>query len=242
MTTDPKVLAFLRDLYRIPELCAQLDVTITRTDVMRRPGSDYVRGGGDEQPLLLNDHASECRRNLVRTLRYAAARVPYAPRALTPAQAATAILDDMPNWIGRPWVTTWIADVSRVITAAWGACDAPAPRAFAGLCSECGATVSGPQHLRILKCRCGAEYDATARREWMAQNALGYIGTPTELARTLPAFHGVTIAADRIRKWIERGKLTGIPCEDDGQTRYRIGDVLDLHRAQQARRRPTVAA
>ncbi|WP_280246435.1 hypothetical protein [Nocardia abscessus] len=223
-----------RDLERIEELFEQLDVTITRTDVTRRPSADGVRGGGDEQPMLHNDRASERRRALHRELQYAAAHPPYALRARTPYSAASKILDDL-EWTSRgPRAREWIERLSAVITRAWGCVDTAPVREFAGLCDHCGASVSGPSYLRVLTCpQCKAEHPAALMRQLMREAADECTGTAAELARLLPHFDGAPVKAATIRKWHERGRLMG--CVTPRGITFRIGDVRRLHRAQQQR-------
>ncbi|WP_280273386.1 hypothetical protein [Nocardia wallacei] len=232
--------ALVRDLRRIPELFAQLDVTITRTDITR-PRGEGTPGSGHDRPLILNDYASDRRHDLLRTLRYAAAVVPYAPRALSPKDAALDILEDLPRASRGPGAEKWVRGLLGAITKAWGAVDAPASVEIAGYCEGCGTTVAGPSYLRVLKCRrCGTEHQARLYREWMREAADEYTGTAAELARLLPHFEGAPVKAATIRKWHERGKLIG--CVEQRGTTFRVGDVLALHRAQRAKLRPVPRA
>ncbi len=225
--------ALVRDLRRIPELFAQLDVTITRTDITR-PRSEGTPGSGHDRPLILNDYASERRRLLLRTLRYAAAPVPYAPRALAPRDAALAILRNLPAMSRAPGAEQWIRGLLGAITKTWGAIDVPASVSIAGYCEGCGATIAGPAHLQVFSCRrCGAQHKAALNRQWMREAADEYTGTAAELARMLPHFAGAPVKATTIRKWHERGKLIG--CIEQRGTTFRVGDVLALHRARRIR-------
>jgi len=226
---------FVRDLRRIPELFAQLDVTITKTDVTR-PRGEGSPGSGHDRPLILNDRASEQRRTLLRTLRYAAAPVPYAPRALPPSQAALVILEQLPHNRGSG-NAFWMRSILREITKAWGVVDVPAGLRFSGYCFDCGAPVSAPGHLRTVACRgCGRGHEAAEYRAWMWQEAQEVSGTAAELARLLPHFNGTPLKAATIRKWYERGRLAGR--DEDSGIVFQLGDVLELHRAQNLRLRP----
>ncbi|MFI5778683.1 hypothetical protein [Nocardia sp. NPDC051570] len=234
--SDALLSAFARDLRRIPELFDQLDVTITKTDVTipRREGS---AGSGHDRPLILNDRASEQRRALLRALRYAATPVPYAPRALTPRNAALAILEQLPHINRGTGAEFWVRSVMREITKAWGAVDAPAGLRFSGYCFDCGAPVSAPEHLRTVPCRvCGREHEAAEYRAWMWQEAQQVSGTAAEVARLLPHFDSAPIKESTISKWHQSGKLAGHT--EAGVTVFRLGDVLALHRARGVRSRP----
>ncbi|WP_416565066.1 hypothetical protein [Nocardia testacea] len=218
----------------------QLDVTITRTDVTRRPSADGVRGGGDESPLIINDRASERRRALLRALRLAAAQPPYAPRALSPHDAALAILTNL-SWTSRVLgAEEWMRELCEAITRAWGCVDAAPEVEFAGLCENCGRSVAGPGYLRVLKCRhCGEDHRAELYKGWMREAVEECTGTAAELAQMLPHFEGAPVKAATIRKWHERGKLIG--CVTERGTTFRIGDVLALHRRQRTRLLPLLS-
>ncbi|RJO69788.1 hypothetical protein D5S18_28215 [Nocardia panacis] len=235
---DALFATFVRDLRRIPELFEQLNVTITKTDVTR-PRGDGSPGSGHDRPLILNDRASEQRRSLLRTLRHAAAPVPYAPRPLRPGAAALAILDQLPHTSRGHGAEFWIRSILREITKAWGVVDAPASLAFSGYCFDCGAPVSAPGHLRAVSCRaCGGEHQAAEHRAWMWQEAQQVSGTAAELARLLPHFDNSPVKAATIRKWHERGKLSG--CIEKRGTVFRLGDVLALHRVRATPLRSTL--
>ncbi|MGV9668658.1 hypothetical protein [Nocardia niigatensis] len=229
-----KLLSLLvRDLRRVPELFAQLDVTITRTDAIGPRGR---RAPGSERPLIMNDRASEARRELLRTLRHAAAPVPFAPTALTDRDAALAILDRLPALAVSASGEAWARDLLAVFTRAWGAVDTPAARRFAGQCVECGSAVTAPEGVRIVDCpRCGSEHDSGQHRGWMWQEAQQHTGTAAELARMLPHFAGAGVQAATIRKWHQRGKLIG--CVEEWGTVFRVGDVLALHQGRRSTHR-----
>lgn len=178
---------------------------------------------------------------LLRTLRAAAAPVPYGPRALTPGAAALAILEQLPHTSRGPGAEFWIRSVLREIAKAWGVVDVPAGLAFSGYCLDCGASVSAPGHLRAVECRsCGGELQAAEHRAWMWQEAQQVTGTAVELDRLLPHILATPVKVANIRKWHERGKLTG--CAEERGTTFRLGDVLALHAAAQVRTRPRMAA
>ncbi|MBH0778808.1 hypothetical protein [Nocardia bovistercoris] len=238
MAVSPEVVALIRDLRRVPELFAQLDVTITRTDVTVRPGGGGGHGSGHDRPLILNDRASEARRRLLLVLRRAATLAPYAPTALSARDAATRVLHEvLPATLGQPWCREWVKTLSRALTAAWGAVDLPSERTFAGRCQECGTPVTTSGRLGVVECpECGSDHDARQHRDWMVEAAHDRTGTAVELARLLPEFEGAHVRADTIRKWHQRGLLFG--CLEERGTTFRIGDVLALHRA----RRPVTRA
>lgn len=235
----PDMLAALRrDLTRTGEIMQQLDVTITRTDAIG-PRGDGVTGGGHDQPLPINDRASEARRRLILQLRHTAAVPPWSPRALTPHGAALAILQRVPLTGPVPaWVHGEVRALLDAYTAAWGAIDRPGQRRIVGHCAnpECGAVLYAPAHLDVMRCgRCGHEHPARAVRSLMTEAAAEYEGTAAELASLLPHYYGEKVEAATIRQWAHRGSLVG-RVRPDGRTLYRVGDVLTLHRLAQSRR------
>ncbi|MEU3013357.1 hypothetical protein [Nocardia asteroides] len=234
-----KLAALRRDLVRTGELFQQLDVTITRTDAIG-PRGDGVTGGGHDQPLPINDRASEARRRLALQLRHTAAVPPWSARALTPHGAALAILQRVPLTGAVPvWVHGEVGKLLDAYTAAWGAIDAPGQRRIVGHCANaaCGAVLYAPAHLDVMRCaRCGHEHPARAVRSLMTEAAAEYQGTAAELASLLPHYYGEKVQAATIRQWHHRGHLMGC-LYPDGRTLYRVGDVLALHRVAQAGRR-----
>ncbi|QIS18557.1 hypothetical protein [Nocardia terpenica] len=225
--------SFVNDLRRIPELFRQLEITITRTDSVRTQRDPGARISGDKRPMIVNLRASDRRQHLLRTLRQAAARPPFAARALSPAAAAAAILADLPITACGTGAAEWIERVQSAITKAWGVVDAPAHRVFGGRCTNCGTPVSAPAHLAVVECpRCGAPHDVDQNRDWMRRAAAEYTGTAVELARLLPELYGAHVQAGTIRKWHERGQLVG--CAEDCGTTFRLGDVVALHARKRA--------
>lgn len=239
--TPEQLAALVRDLRRTGELFTQLDVTITRTDATGPRNTDGVHGGGHDRPMLHNDRASEARRGLLLALRRAAAVPPYAVTAMSPQEAARAILDDrLLAWMSATpsWFGDVVAHLLAAYTTAWGAIDSPAKRAIAGYCEECSAVIYAPAHLAVVPCRrCGAEHQAKLVRGWMREAAAEWTDTAAGLARLLPHFYGAPVAAATIRKWHERGRLLGC-VREDGSIVYRVGDVLTLHRSARIKLAP----
>lgn len=230
----PLLASFVDDLRRIPELFRQLEITITRTDSVRAQRDPGARTSGDKRPMIVNLRASDRRQHLLRTLRQAAARPPFAARAVSPAAAAAAILADLPTTARGTGAVEWIERVQSAVTKAWGAVDSPAHRVFGGRCTDCGAPVSAPAHLTVVACpRCGIPHDVDQNRDWMRRATAEYTGTAVELARLLPELYGAHIQAGTIRKWHERGQLIG--CVEDRGTTFRLGDVAALHARKRSR-------
>ncbi|MCZ4557972.1 hypothetical protein O4215_20635 [Rhodococcus maanshanensis] len=232
---------FVEDIRRIPDLMRQLDVTITRTDVVGQRGLGGP-SGDDVQPLAFNLRASDSREEVRLVLRRAAAPVPFAPTALPPAVAATAVLRRLPAEMRRPGCAAWIRGITAVLTKAWGSVDQPAAFRFAGRCQGCGATVFAAELQAAVRCRaCEAEHDVRQHTAWMREAAEDQWMSAEDMARVLPWFDGAPVKAATIRKWESRGKLEGMSrVGDDGRRQYRVGDILAVHREQ--RRRLTLSA
>ncbi|SLG40183.1 Uncharacterised protein [Mycobacteroides abscessus subsp. abscessus] len=221
----------LQTLAGVPDLLAELDVTITRTDVVR--GAPVGKSGHRPVVVPFNQRASDARVSLERALRTYALRVAIvtgSPAPHGPARHAAylaAWLPMIPD--DAPSINGIYAAIVGAAAEARRAIDRPPGRVYVGAC-DCGAHLYAREGADEVECRvCSLTWPVAERREWMVEQARDRVGTPAILARLMPWFDDRPIQESTIRQWARRRKLTAVPSEG-GPPMYRLGDVLDLHR------------
>ncbi|GAC1366662.1 MAG: hypothetical protein NVSMB4_21230 [Acidimicrobiales bacterium] len=224
------------DLQSVPWLCDELETTLTRQGRM----SHSVGGSskGRERPLPFDSRASEVAWLLHNVLSTTALDLCETRGITYPGVDASPAIA---SWLARnvaairleesaeqimDEVTDAVAQCRRVI-------DTPRGRVFAGPCGEegdkgrCGADLyASPGKPTVVCGECGAEHDVELRRVWLLEQARGYMGTAATLAALLPWFLGEPITRKRITYY----GVKGMPkYEVDGETHYKVGDVVDAH-------------
>ncbi|WP_032380968.1 hypothetical protein [Rhodococcoides fascians] len=222
----------MKILEQAPDRLEDLDITITRTDSMapERLGSS----GHTVRVVPFNQSASDVRIAFEKALRVYALRVAIVVGEKAPETPAAksqflfrhlpSIADDAPSIEGIYSAIVGAADKAR------RAIDSPLERVYVGHCNKCDRGLYAIKDSETTSCRtCGTKYSVDESREDILAAAKDYVATPYQLEKFLPHFAGRPIKASAIRKWAERGKITGI--RSGGETMYRIGDVIALHKA-----------
>lgn len=121
-----------------------------------------------------------------------------------------------------------------------------APGWYAGACKRCGTGTSVVPGLTWVTCGgCGITTYARDHIDTVLDEARGWEARPMRIAEAVVALvdteQSVARLYERIKKWEQRGKVDGIRAIDSegdqiGPKRYRLGDVLDLIRAEGATR------
>lgn len=139
-------------------------------------------------------------------------------------------------------------ELSIILVDAHRIVDLPPSRCYLGICSApidnrgnlCQTDIYGRMDRATAKCRvCGAKHYAADRRATMLASAEDQCLTGQDLARAITWMDGTTVSPERIRQWASRGKLTARGRAVTGQPLYRVGDALDILRAQLARKVPS---
>lgn len=224
----------MKVLERVPDMLEDLEITITRTDALRP--QNLGTSGHKERVVPFNQRASDARVNLSTAVRTYALRVAIVTRVPAPhgptAQSRylvrhlPAFADDAPSIHGIYSAVVGASDAAR------RAIDRPQERRYAGQC-ECGARLYAPDTAQMVTCRqCSLEWPVEEVRAWMMEQARDTLGSAAELARLLPWFNGEPVKSSTISRWAQRGKLQTVMVE--GQPKFRVGDVLELHAAATA--------
>lgn len=149
---------------------------------------------------------------------------------------------------GQPWAGDMLRDFRTTERKLAHLVDIAPPKWYAGKCSaptdgtdeattetECKVDLYARSEKGSLTCPgCGAEHDISGRREVLLEEAKDILVTATEAAGALLAWtdYGGTEErlVDRIRKWQERGRLTGrgnTTVSGKQRTLYRLGDIQE---------------
>lgn len=134
-------------------------------------------------------------------------------------------------------------DVMSVIRRSYRVIDRPQGSIFVGPCNavtETGACredlyaradPSGRARLdprqATVRCRCGAEWDAEKRRDWLLDELRGTLATAREIASAVGWLAGHTLSVKTIRTWASRGQIASHHPPGGGPARYPIGEVVD---------------
>jgi hypothetical protein len=136
------------------------------------------------------------------------------------------------RWIaGHPDAAKAYEEICGAVRAARVAVDRPEDRVYVGICDEdgCGRGLYARLGDRWAVCRAEEHeeplmWPVDARREWLLQQAVDFVGTTTEVAAALSRYaRPVTPAV--IRGLDYRGAITPI-VDPQGRKKWRLGDVL----------------
>jgi hypothetical protein len=110
--------------------------------------------------------------------------------------------------------------------------DRPRDRWYAGPCADCGKALYAKAGATYVTCEaCGISYHVEDRRADMLNRAYDLCATASEIARAISWLGHEVINAERIRKWVERGRLERkgwLTVRGRELPTYRIGDVAAL--------------
>lgn len=145
-------------------------------------------------------------------------------------------------------------DLVSVIRRSYRVIDRPQAAIFVGPCgavTEAGtchedlyARADPAGHARLdprqatVRCRCGAEWDAEKRREWLLDELRGTLATAREIASAAGWLFGRTLSVKTIRTWASRGQIASHHPPGGGPARYPIGEVVDQMATTATRAKP----
>lgn len=253
----------------MPGLAAELELAVTR---QTRLGGATGGSRATERPLPFSQDASRVRSTATHTflawLLDAAARrrrriAPLGPtcrdcthpscerRRGNLAGMALCLVDHLPWLLVRADAGQAVDELTYAVALIRRAIDRPADRVYVGTClaplpdrKHCTTDLYAHRGADTITCpACTVEYDVSARRSWLLDQAENQLATAPEIARAVTAL-GQPIKVERIRQWAHRGRLIPhtfdeLDSDATGATRirplYRVGDVLDLIAAQESK-------
>ena len=230
------------DLAGVPDLVAELQVTLTRQD---RVAAEKHGGRSSTRPLPWNEHAAQRAFELGATLNAWALdtsqlaedeRDPLAEQHHTDTPAIA-------RWLGRNLRTLRQHqdagqahdEITDAIHEARRAIDRPLERVFAGPCGvegddgvACREDLYAATGKTSAVCKaCATRHDMAQRREWMLgciEDQIAYSGLLAGLVSNL----GVQIGSSTIRRYASAGRIKVITVDSKHRPLCRIGDVLDV--------------
>lgn len=136
------------------------------------------------------------------------------------------------------WIRTqhWAPEILDELTDMAGQLrrmvDRPADKLFVGYCTECDQPLHAKIGALMVKCQaCEKDFGVEASRAGMWAEAQDCIATASEIARAISWLGHESVSAERIRKWVERGRLERkgwLNVRGRDLPTYRIGDVAAL--------------
>lgn len=232
-------------LHAVPWLLAQLRINATRTArYTDRPGSSDPTA---VHALPYDPGAAHARDALITALSTWARDLQ--DRRGESCHAETA--DELAAWLRarvhavriHPAAGELHADLVRVIRRSYSVIDRPHGQVYVGPCgarTEHGTcqhdlyaradphgTARIDPRQSAVRCRCGAEWDAEKRREWLLSELRDTLATAREIASAMGMLAGRTISAKTIRTWANRGQIASHQPPGGGPARHPIGEVID---------------
>lgn len=236
---EHKLEAWLND---VPDLCEQLEVTITRQDKFQ-VGRDG--GRSTTKPLPFNERASAIKHDLTHCLNFWAREI-----GLT---ASDLQFHPLPKSTDPKPVSEWLSSHKHLIVThlSAGSCfrdietavrrsrqiiDRPPDKVFAGPCNTevrgfggsafCTEDLYAQPGKPTAVCKmCHTEHDVQKRREWMLEQINGQAADAGLLASILNQLD-FQISSSTIRRYGAEGLLTVVSRDAKGVPRYNVGEVI----------------
>lgn len=226
-----------RDLATIASLWRESAVTLTRTD---KVGAGSAGASASRShPLPVNMHASEVRdvvSNTVTTwLRdMAGDDIPDGVRSIP--QACSWLRAELASIVLHPQSPVMSEEIEYAARIIERLVDRPEAPVYLGM-HECGSDVWARSHEDYKTCDCGLILDLEEMREAGRQRGRDEYATAATICGAA-RLYGVRITRQQISRWYRDGNLEGSHRKrDDGRVmEYRVGKVIDLAMAVEARR------
>ena len=211
------------DLAKTPAMAEDLHVEITRQS--RKSSGPSAATGSEERALPYDPAASQALDRLRFELVTACLAVTLGQRDKLPADTIGAMCD----WLTRHEASVALrqegGDIVRGLSAALKRAsriiDSPPERRYIGRC-VCTDRAGEPTRLYAItgeavhRCPCGTGWIVADRMAQLEEDLRDYRMTPAEVELATAG----RVKADRVRKWQERGQISG------RRGKYRLGDVL----------------
>jgi ribosomal protein L37AE/L43A len=137
------------------------------------------------------------------------------------------------DWIKRQhWAPEMLDEIQAVEGQLRRMVDRPADKLLIGYCPQCDEALYARIGAQMVTCRqCEASFSVEASRDFMWEQAQDHLATAAEIARAVSWMGRESVSAERIRKWVERGRLERkgwLEVRGRLLPTYRIGDVAAL--------------
>lgn len=241
-------------LAQVVTVAAELTITVTRQARMSQPVAVATSGPA---PLPYDPHASDALNTLDNTLstwaRDVSERLGHTLDAEDTGGAARWLRARRDALRSHPAAGELADEIAHAVGHAWRAVDRAPGRVYIG---PCGAdTGNGPCPLdlygradpsrpgrldprqSVVRCPCGAQWNATQRREWLLDRLNESLATAREIASAVGVIGGLAINEKTIRTWHNRGRISARGRNPAGVPLHRIGDVVHVATSSATRRR-----
>lgn len=220
-------------------LVRQIEINVTRQS---QAGTRFREGGrSTETPLVFDDAASEAAWVLDNTL------ASIARRCMDAWGFGPVDPDDLAGWLEDHAVYVarvddagdMLGELDSAVRLCLEAIDnRQGRRIYIGDC-RCGTAVYGDEDQgELAGCRrCGEIFRVAESRQANRNAGRELLVTADEAAKYAGSLYGVQITAKIIRVWGSRGKIEGRGRDRQGVTVYRLGDIVEVARNPQGRRR-----
>ncbi|GAB3467209.1 hypothetical protein [Actinophytocola sediminis] len=233
----------LRDL---PDLLAELDITLSRQDTRTTRGP----GHSAETPLPYRPEAGALASSATATITTWARVVHEQNPHLRPPAGSTA---DAVAWlIGwpsllalHPAADELHGDITGLAAQIRYRVDRPPDRVYSGPCGAPTDTGPCPGHLyarvghgTVVCTVCGAGHDVAERRAWMIESALDMLVTAPVALGWARLLLDHEVPPGTWRSWLSRRRILARGTDRLGRPVYRFGDVVELLADHLRHRRP----
>ncbi|MFC0546912.1 hypothetical protein [Kutzneria chonburiensis] len=222
----------MAELRAVPGLADDLDVTLSRRDRRGDPVG-YVRRSTTGALLPYNPRAAHVAETLVNTLS-SWAHLVAERRGLDVDADRTAA--GMARWLAAHRddvrqcedAAAMFDEITYATGIARRCVDAPAERAYAGPCDECGADLYARLESLDVRCvRCATVYNVNDRRKWLLDAAMDMWLTPAQMARALPGLISRPLTTAMIQGYVRRGRVES-RVDTDGHRRVSVRAIVEL--------------
>lgn len=224
-----------RDLNEVPSMLAELEVTITRQDVMSKGGTMAksadtalpFKWGASDALWVLGNVITTWARMLVEHSGF------RSPADSSQVGAAKFLLTYVQSLAMHPEAGQAVDEIESAVKNAMRSVDHPVdPRAFLGKCGDvdgakgCRGRVYALPKEEFGTCeRCGEHHHAQTRRSLMLRKMANHKLTASEIA-TMLAGVGVEISVKQIQDAGRNGCIIATGSDAHGKRSYRVADVL----------------
>lgn len=237
-------------LASVDTLMAELTITVTR---QARFSSTVAVSTSGPAPLPYDPNASEALAVLHNTLttwaRDLSERLGHDLDELTDDAVAAWLRARRYSIRSHPAAAELADEIGYAVTNGWRAVDRAPGSVYIGPCGADGceldlygrADPAQPGRLdprqSVVRCQCGAQWNASQRREWLFDRLHDSLATAREIASAVGMIGDRPVNEKTIRSWHHNGRLEERGRNAHGVPLHRIGDVVKVAAVTATRRR-----
>lgn len=237
-------------LASVENLVAELDITVSRLARFSNPVPVTTSGPA---PLPFDPTAADALAVLHNTLatwaRDLAERLGHDLGDVTDDTVAGWLRARQHSIRTHPAAGELADEIAHAVDNGWRAVDRAPGRVYIGPCGAEGCTLdlygrADPERpgsldprQSLVRCQCGAQWNAAQRREWLFDRLHDSLATAKEIASAVGMVGDRPVNEKTIRTWHHNGRLEERGRNAQGVPLHRIGDVVRVAAATATRRR-----